>query len=396
MDKTSQQKLDYALLFILFLMAIVSIISIYSALPTIPDNLVQKTNFVNRQIMWYGIGIFVIAVTMILDYDRLQQIAWYLYGFGILLLLGLTASKYAFHFSFAPKIKGAWGWYVVPGVGNFQPAELMKIFMIIVYSRVIFNHRNKYENPTIQEDFILLGKIVLTLLPPLFLLMTQPDMGMIMVFCAITATLVLVSGIRWRIIFSFTGIAILAIVLVVFIFFNFPDFFHKYLLEDYQLDRFYGWLDPYGHATEQGFQLTKSLLSVGYGGLYGSGFQELKVFIPEAYTDFIFALISQQFGFVGASIVVILFFFLVYRMIHTALESHDIFGSFLCAGVIGMISFQVFQNIGMTIGLLPITGLPLPFISYGGSSLATYMLAIGIVLNVRSRTKKFMFGSDDK
>jgi cell division protein FtsW (lipid II flippase) len=179
----------------------------------------------------------------------------------------------------------------------------------------------------------------------------------------------------------------------VFIFFTFPDFFNKYILDtnSYKLDRVYGWLNPYEYSSDIGFQLIKSLLAIGSGELYGKGYQQLEVYLPEGHTDFIFAIISEQFGFIGGSIVISLFFLLIYRMIHIALESNDPFGSFLCTGVIGMITFQVFQNVGMTVGLLPITGLPLPFISYGGSSLATYMIAIGIVLNVRSRTRKYMF-----
>lgn len=387
-DRLSQFKLDYNLLFILFLMAIVSAIAIHSAEATLPEKL-QNVNFAYKQLQWYGIGAVVIALTMIIDYDRFFQIAWYLYGFGMLLLLGL-----ALHVPGAVTLKGATCWYALPG-GNFQPSELMKIFMIIVLSRIIVNHREKYPEPTIKDDFRLLGKIALTLFPPVILLMKQPDLGMSMVFVAVTGSLVLVSGIRWRIIFGiiFSGVAAAAI--LVFIFFQFPDFFHKYILEDYQLNRFYGWLAPYEYSNEQGFQLIRSLLAIGSGELYGKGFGNIQVYLPEAHTDFIFGIIAEQFGFIGASVVISLFFLLVYRMVHIALESNDLYGSYLCAGVIGMITFQVFQNVGMTIGLLPITGLPLPFISYGGSSLATYMLAIGLVLNVHSRTKKFMFSTEE-
>jgi rod shape determining protein RodA len=387
-EKTPQQKLDYNLLFILFLMAIVSAIAIHSAQPSLPAKL-QNINFAQKQLMWYGIGAFVIAVTMIIDYDRFFQISWYLYGFGMLLLLGLELNVPG-----TVTIKGATSWYSFPGIGNFQPSELMKIFMIIVLSRIIVNHREKYTDPTIEDDFKLLGKMILATAPPLLLLMKQPDLGMSMVFTAILGSLILVSGIRWRIIFGIIFSGVFAAATLVFIFFKFPDFFHKYILKEYQLDRFYGWLAPYEYSNEQGFQLIRSLLAIGSGELYGKGYKNLDVYLPEAHTDFIFGIIAEQFGFIGASIVISLFFLLVYRMIHIALESHDIFGSYLCAGVIGMITFQVFQNIGMTIGLLPITGLPLPFISYGGSSLATYMIAIGLVLNVRSRTKKFMFSSD--
>jgi rod shape determining protein RodA len=387
-DRLSQPKLDYNLLFILFLMAIISAIAIHSAQPTLPEKL-QNVNFAYKQLQWYAVGAVVIALTMIIDYDRFFQIAWYLYGFGMLLLLGLELNVPG-----TVTIKGATSWYALPG-GNFQPSELMKIFMIIVLSRIIINHREKYPEPTIKDDFKLLGKIALTLLPPLILLMKQPDLGMSMVFVAITGSLVLVSGIRWRIIFGIVFAALMVVAILVFIFFRFPDFFHKYILEDYQLNRFYGWLAPYEYSNEQGFQLIRSLLAIGSGELYGKGYGNLDVYLPEAHTDFIFGIIAEQFGFIGASIVISLFFLLVYRMVHIALESNDLYGSYLCAGVIGMITFQVFQNVGMTIGLLPITGLPLPFISYGGSSLATYMLAIGIVLNVHSRTKKFMFSSDE-
>ncbi|GMB08937.1 rod shape-determining protein RodA [Thermolongibacillus altinsuensis] len=388
-EKALQPKIDYHLLFILFLLAIVSAIAIDSAQPSLPAKL-QNINFASKQLMWYGIGAVVIALTMLIDYDRLFQIAWYLYGFGMLLLLGLE-----FNAPGTLTIKGAKSWYAIPGIGNFQPSELMKIFLIIVISRIIVNHREKYVEPTIEDDFKLLGKIALATLPPLVLLAKQPDMGMSMVFTAIVGSLVLVSGIRFRIIFGIILAGVVSVAILVFIFFKFPNFFHEYILEDYQLNRFYGWLAPYEYSNEQGFQLIRSLLAIGSGELYGKGYKNLDVYLPEAHTDFIFGIIAEQFGFIGSSIVISLFFLLIYRMIHIALESHDPFGSYLCAGVIGMITFQVFQNIGMTIGLLPITGLPLPFISYGGSSLATYMLAIGLVLNVRSRTKKFMFSSEE-
>lgn len=387
-EKSPQQQIDYTLVFIMFLLAIVSTVAIKSAELTLPETL-QSINFSLKQIQWYVIGIFAVAVTMLIDYDRFKQLSWYLYGFGFLLLLGLEILP-------APivqTIKGATSWYKLGPLGNFQPSELMKIFMIIVLSKIIADHREKYSRNTVKDDFILIGKIAATAAPPVLLLVRQPDMGMTMVFCAIIGSLILVSGIKWRIILTAVFSVLIVIGTGLFIFIKFPDFFLKYFLggQEYQLSRFYGWLNPFEYAGEQGFQLVKSLLAIGSGELIGKGYQNLEVYLPEAHTDFIFAIISEQFGFIGGSIVVSLFFLLIYRMIHISLESNDPFGSYLCTGVIGMITFQVFQNIGMTIGLLPITGLPLPFVSYGGSSLATYMVAIGIVLNVRSRTRKYMF-----
>ncbi|MBM6618252.1 FtsW/RodA/SpoVE family cell cycle protein [Bacillus suaedaesalsae] len=386
-EKNAQQRIDYSLLFILFLLAIASTVAIISAQPTLPEKL-KNINFVAQQWQWYVVGSVAIAVTMIVDYDRFKQVAWYLYGFGFLLLVGLEIN---FPSSLVQTIKGATSWYKLPGIGNFQPSELMKIFLILVLSQIIVNHREKYVESSVKLDLFLLGKLSITTIAPLLLLVKQPDMGMSMVFMSIFASMLVVSGIRWRILVSITAAFLSLVALLVYTFFAFPVFFKEHLLDDYQLNRFYGWLAPYEHSNAQGFQLIKSLLAIGSGELSGKGYLQTEVFLPESHTDFIFAIIAEQFGFIGASIVIALFFLLIYRMIHIALECNDPYGSYLSAGVIGMITFQVFQNIGMTIGLLPITGLPLPFISYGGSSLATYMLAIGIILNVRSRTKKYLF-----
>ncbi len=387
-DKSPQQQIDYTLIFILFLLAIVSSLAIDSAESTLPATL-QSINFSMKQIQWYIIGAVAIAVTMLIDYDRFRQLSWYLYGFGLLLLLGLEVLPEGI----VQTIKGATAWYKLGPLGNFQPSELMKIIIIIVLSKVVADHREKYPQNTTTDDFLLIGKIAAVAGPPILLLIRQPDMGMTMVFCVIIASLLLISGIKWRIILPAVITFVVGVATFLILFFQYPDILLKYILggQSYQLDRFYGWLNPYEYSGEQGFQLVKSLLAIGSGELHGKGYNNLEVYLPEAHTDFIFAIIAEQFGFIGGSIVVSLFFLLIYRMIHISLESNDPYGSYLCTGVIGMITFQVFQNIGMTIGLLPITGLPLPFVSYGGSSLATYMVAIGIVLNVRSRTRKYMF-----
>ncbi len=386
-DKKTPQRIDYTLLFILFLLAIASTFSIISAMPALPEKL-QNINFVAQQWQWYVIGSIAIFITMIVDYDRFKQVSWYLYGFGILLLIGLELNIPS---NLVLTIKGATSWYKLPGIGNFQPSELLKIFLILVLSQLIVSHREKNQDSSIKSDIFLLGKLFLTTLFPLLLLVKQPDLGMSMVFMSIFLSLLIVSGIRWKILFALGAASLVAIVSLVYTFFAFPKFFREHILDEYQLDRFYGWLAPYDYSSDEGFQLIKSLLAIGSGELSGKGFMNTEVYLPEPHTDFIFAIIAEQFGFIGASIVISLFFLLIYRMIHIALEVNDPYGSYLCAGIIGMITFQVFQNIGMTVGLLPITGLPLPFISYGGSSLATYMLAIGIILNVRSRTKKYLF-----
>ncbi|HDR7513613.1 FtsW/RodA/SpoVE family cell cycle protein [Bacillus mobilis] len=383
-DPNSQYQIDYVLLFILFAIGTVSCFAIASAQASLPPFL-QSVNFVFKQIQWYFIGFIAIGVIMIIDFDRYQKIAWYLYSFALALLIGLELQVPG-----AVTIKGATAWYRLPGIGNFQPSEIMKLFLILVTGRIIANHNEKYFFRTIHDDFLLLGKICATSLPPLLLIAKEPDLGNTMVISAMLAAMILVSGIRWRFIFGLVSGISAAGVTLTYIFFTHTKFFKAHILQEYQLNRFYGWLAPYKYDA-QGYQLRQAFLATGSGEMQGKGWENGQVYFPEPHTDFIFTNVAEQFGFLGASVIIALFFLLIFRMIHIALESNDPFGSYICAGTIGMFTFQVFQNIGMTIGLLPITGITLPLMSYGGSSLLTYMIAIGFVLNVRSRTKIFMF-----
>ncbi|WP_242236032.1 FtsW/RodA/SpoVE family cell cycle protein [Bacillus cereus group sp. BfR-BA-01316] len=383
-DSNPQYQIDYILIFILFAIGTVSCFAIASAQPSLPPFL-QNVNFVLKQIQWYVIGFIAIGVIMIIDFDRYKKIAWYLYGFAMILLIGLELQVPG-----AVTIKGATAWYRLPGIGNFQPSEIMKLFLIIVVGRIIANHNEKYPFRTTREDFILLLKIFAASLPPLLLIAKEPDLGNTMVISAMLAAMILISGIRWRFIFGLTTTIFAMSSALTYIYFTHTEFFKGHILKEYQLNRFYGWLAPYKYDA-QGYQLRQAFLAAGSGEMQGKGWENGQVYFPEPHTDFIFTNVAEQFGFLGASIIISLFFLLIYRMIHIALESNEPFGSYICAGTIGMFTFQVFQNIGMTIGLLPITGITLPLMSYGGSSLLTYMVAIGFILNVRSRTKVFMF-----
>ena len=160
-------------------------------------------------------------------------------------------------------------------------------------------------------------------------------------------------------------------------------------------DRIQAWQEPHLYPDESR-QVIQSMLAIGSGQLTGKGVANYEVYIPERHTDMIFTAIAEQFGFVGSSVVIILYFLLIYRIIQIALECRDPFGTYLCVGIVGMFAYQIFQNIGMSIQLLPLTGLPLPFLSYGGTSLLVYMAAIGLILNIRSRQKTYMFDSDEE
>ncbi|QHE51475.1 FtsW/RodA/SpoVE family cell cycle protein [Pontibacillus sp. HMF3514] len=390
MSKNQGINLDFTLIMIVLGLACVSFFALYTITPSLPSKY-DGSNFLEKQIFWYGLGSFVIAMVMLIDYDRLRQFAWFIYGFGVLLLLMLELNIPA---TFVHGNNGAVSWFKFPGIGTVQPGEFMKVFLVIIQSHIIVRHNEKrpvYRG--VKDDLWLLAKIIGVALPPMALIAKQPDLGTFLVLAAITGALILVSGIRWRILLTITGAISIIASVIIFMFILFPNETEQILVESnfgHVTERFYGWLQPEEYK-DYGYQLIRAMMAIGSGQLLGKGLMDMQVYIPERHTDMIFTAIAEQFGFIGASLVLTLFFLLIYRIIHTALESNDPFGSYLCVGMIGMFTYQIFQNIGMSIKLLPITGLPLPFLSYGGSSTLTYLIAIGIILNVRSRTKSFMF-----
>ncbi|WP_456272688.1 FtsW/RodA/SpoVE family cell cycle protein [Bacillus sp. AK031] len=382
-------KIDWGLIFLLFLFFIVSVVAISSAQTS---GQYAGYNFVLRQAFWYVVGFIIIGFALLFDPDQYKRLAWYAYGLGIF-LLGLLVIAPS---SIAPVRNGAKSWFELPGIGSIQPSEFMKTFLILAIARVISSHHEDNPKKTLKTDFILLMKIGVVALIPLGLIMQQPDLGTSLVIIAIVSGLILVSGITWKLIVPiFTGVAAIGgsiLALVVYA----PQILEKYLnVQPYQFGRIYSWLDPYNYQKQEGYHLVNSLKAIGSGQVFGKGYQDKQVYIPENHTDFIFSVIGEEFGFIGASIIISLFFLLIYHLTKTALDIKEPFSAYVCAGVISMITFHVFQNIGMTIQLLPITGIPLPFISYGGSALMGNMLALGLVFSMRFYHKNYMFSSDD-
>lgn len=381
-------KVDYNLAFIVFLLFLASCIAIYSAQSTGQ----YGENFLLKQIVWYGIGIVIIAVVITFDSDQLKKLSWYVYGLGLFLLGFLIVAPT----SIAPVINGAKSWYKVPGMGSLQPSEFFKVFLILALSRVIIDHHEKNTLKTVQTDLWLLVKIGLVTGAPLLLVMQQPDLGTSMVFLAIMLGMIFISGISWKILAPIFGFGISAISLIFYLVLWKPDLLEKYLgVKEYQFGRIYSWLDPYNYSSTTGYQLTRSLLAIGSGETSGKGFGTREVYLPESHTDFIFSVVGEEFGFIGASILISLFFLLIYQITKIGIETKNDYYTYICVGVISMITFHVFQNIGMTIGLLPITGIPLPFISYGGSSLMGNMLAVSLIFSIRYHYKKYMFATDE-
>ncbi|MEK3887815.1 FtsW/RodA/SpoVE family cell cycle protein [Bacillus sp. FSL K6-3431] len=388
-QKKTIPKIDYGIILTLMLLTIFSLISIYSAQSTGQ----YLDNFIKKQLMWYAISIIAMIVVIQMDSDQLKKLSWYAYGFGLFLLIVLFFAPETL--SFTRELNGSQSWFFIPGVGSLQPSEYMKIFTIISLAKVTADHHQKFLMKTIKTDFWLMIKIGVVAFLPVVFIIQQPDLGTSLVFVAIFLGIILVSGITWKLLLPiFTGFSLLGGTVMYFAIFR-PDLLKFIGVKQYQFARIYSWLDPHSYSSNEGMQLVKSLLAIGSGQTQGKGFANREVYMPESHSDFIFSTIGEEFGFIGGSILISLFFLLIYQITKTGLDTKNPFYSYICVGVISMLAFHVFQNIGMTIQVLPITGIPLPFISYGGSSLLSNMLAMGTILSIRYHYKKYMFSSGE-
>jgi len=391
LNEKSADRFDWTLAFILLLFCLISLFAIASAQTTGQ----YSVNYVFEQVKWYIVGTIIIALTMYLEPVQYKKIAWFIYGGGVFLLALLIILPD--QMELVAKRNGAKSWFHLPGVGSIQPAEFMKTFFIICLARVISTHHEKFSTKTLKTDFYLLGKIIGILFVPLFFIMLQTDLGTSLVFIAITVALIIVAGISWRIILPlFIGISAFAATVLWAVLYQ-QDFLENKLgFKPYYFERIYSWLDPYAYSSNEGMHLITSLNAIGSGGLFGKGYKGREVYVPESHTDFIFSTIAEEWGFIGSTVVIFLYFFLIYYLTKITLELKDPFSTYICAGIIAMITFHVFENIGMTIQLLPITGIPLPFISYGGSSLMGNMLAIGLVFSLKFHHRSYMFSSEEE
>ncbi|SET68249.1 rod shape-determining protein RodA [Oceanobacillus limi] len=382
--KQREEKKDYVLLFVLGCLLIYSLIAVYSG----SGQYVQEDPyfFVKRQLFWYVIGFIIMMCTAYFDYQLLERVALYLYIMGVTMLLTV-------HF-FGVTKNGSTRWIDL-GFFDLQPSEFIKIFLILHLAVLL--KRIGVERITFTASIFITVKVILFAVFPFALILVQPDLGSALMIASITIIMLVISSISLKMIGLLVISLFTSFLSLVYIYFNYFDLFTK-IFKPHQMGRIYGWLNPNEYASDYGYQLKQAVLGIGSGQLTGAGFnQGVQVQngkIPEAHTDFIFAVIGEDFGFVGACILISLYFILIYRIIVIALGSNDLFGAYISVGIVGLLTFQVFQNIAMTIGLMPITGLPLPFISYGGSALLTNMIAMGLVLSVHKRSRNYMFASD--
>lgn len=362
-------KIDKTLLVLILILSIISLLSIHSA-----STYLSKTlgNLALKQFFWYLVGIVIIFFIFKFKLNFIMKISPYLYLLNVLLLLGLLF--------IAPEINGSKCWYVLDGVGSFQPSEFMKITLLLFEVYIVNKFNKKYSSPTLFQEFKLLLLIGIIFLIPTILTFLEPDTGAIIVYFITTISILFISNIRarWFIIAGITGCIL--ITMFFYLYFYKQDTFIKVLGSDffYRIDRVINW------KSGSGMQLENSLAAIGSSGIIGHGFNKTPLYFPESGTDFIFTVFASNFGLLGSIILIFIIVLLDLHIINIGKDSKSTINRLIISGIIGILLYQQVQNISMTIGLMPITGITLPFISYGGSSLIAYMTLIGFVFYIYS------------
>lgn len=390
--KEENSRIDYGIIFCVLLLALIGLASIYVA-ANHDKSSTSVMKAVISQLMWYVIGTVAIIIVMQFDSEQLWKVAPIAYWLGIFLMFAiLVFYSRSYYVS-----TGAKSWFAV-GPITFQPSEVMKPAYILMMGRVITNHNTQYPNHTLESDFALIGKMIGWLLPIVISLHFQNDFGTTLVFAAIFAGMLLVSGISWRIIVpGVTAVAVIGGTALAFVTTSWGRSILEHLgFQAYQFARVDTWLHPSQDTSNNGYQLWQSIKAVGSGGIVGTGFNDSNVYVPVRESDMIFSVIGENFGFVGGALLVLLYLLLIYQMVRVTFDTKNEFYAYISTGVIMMILFHVFENIGMNIGLLPLTGIPLPFISAGGSSLIGNMLGIGMIMSMRFHQRSYMFSNKEQ
>lgn len=356
------QHFDWFLLMLTLLLSAFGIAAIYSATRTLGTSLnviVQAVSLV--------VGAALAVLVCRFDYEQFKNLIKPIYIFCIVILILVLMIGTG---------EGEWGarsWIRIGPVG-IQPAELAKICFIITFSYHLWVVEDRINKPLIILGLILHISVIVGLI------MLQPDLGSVLVFIFMFLALMFVARISYKYIIPVMALGIVSIPLV-----------YTYLLSDYQQQRINVFLNPDLDPLDRGYNVIQSKIAVGAGQIWGSGYlngiQNQMGYLPAKYTDFIFSTVAEEWGFIGAILVVTALFILIYKCFKTAQRADNTFGRYICTGVGAMFLFHVFENVGMCIGLMPVTGIPLPFITYGGSSLLTNLIAVGLVMSVDYHNK---------
>jgi len=352
---------DWILLGITFILGTAGVITVYSA---VTAGLQEHQEFLYvKQIIWYGVGLTMMIIAFCFDYRLFERFAYLFYSFCIALL---TAVLF-----FGKYVSGSRRWLDL-GPASIQPSEMVKIAVVIILARYYARHIHS-EGLSWKE---LIKPFILTMIP-FMLIVRQPDLGTAVLIFLIAASITLFIKIEKCTFLFLTGSGLSVVPMVWF------------FLKGYQKQRILTFLNPDLDPLGAGYHIIQSKIAIGSGTAFGKGLfkgtQNALAFLPEQHTDFIFSVFAEEWGFAGCMTLLIIFLFLIIRGLNIAYRCRDSFGTILSVGVSIIICWQVFINIGMVMGLMPVVGVPLPFISYGGSSVMTTMICMGILMNVSMR-----------
>ena len=366
MRKRELKNVEWGILIIAVILTIIGLVALFSA--------TQNTEYdeFKKQIVWFIVSLIIMLIFMLVDYDTLVRISPFFYGGFIILLIAVLFTK---------PINGATSWFNI-GSFSFQPAEFAKIFVVLFLSMIItriqINGKQEINKP------LKLLIIFATLGVPLLLIIKQPDYGTAMAFCIATGMMLFTAGIDKKYII----VAIIVVAISIPILYNF-------ILPEHAKKRIDIFLNPESDPRGSGYNIIQSKLAIGAGGLTGMGLlkgnqTQLGYLYPKT-TDFIYSVIGEEMGFIIAGTIIVLYVFLITKALYVAKTAKDTNGSLIASGIAGIFMFHMAENVGMVMGLLPITGVPLLFVSYGGSSLITSYILIGILLNISSKRQKTIF-----
>ncbi len=365
-EKKKMTAYDFLVFIVLLLVLGIGLLSIYSAtqLHLLPRG---RTPLYLKQLYWIFLGSIALVVFASIDYHDIARWAYPLYGITVFFLVMVLIGGQV--------IQGAKRWISL-GLFSFQPSELTKIALLLVSAKYLSDFHPK-GNLNLKQLFI----PGILMLIPLLLILKQPDLGTALAISSLFFSMIFVLGLKSKLL-------IYASLLLAMLFPFMWQFFWNHL-KGYQRERVLTFFDPTGDPMGRGYHIIQSKIAVGSGGFFGKGFlggtQSQLKFLPEGHTDFIFSVYSEEWGFVGILFLFLLFFFLVLWGVDVAVKAKDVLGTLIASGVVGLISFYFLLNVAMTLGMMPVVGVPLPLISYGGTSIVVTMALLGLLVNVKLR-----------
>ena len=367
LKKYQLKNFNFILVIAILILSIIGILAVGSATPGAQS----------KQILGVCMGFVCMLIIAFVDFEWVLNFYWVIYGINIALLLCVKF--------FGVNYNGAQRWIDLKFT-TLQPSDLTKIFLILFFAKFLMNHENRMKDPKT------IVKCVLLVLPSLYLIVTQPNLSNTICIAAVFCILLFLAGLSYRFILTVLAIAVPAVI----IFISVATLPNQPFLEKYQQERILAWLNPEEYASDTGYQQTNSITAIGSGQLKGKGLDNETTnsvkngnFLLEADTDFIFAIIGEELGFIGCCVVIFLILLIIIQCIIIGMRSQNLSGQIICGGMAALIGFQSFINMGVATGILPNTGLSLPFVSSGLTSIVCFYMGIGFVLNVSLQPKKY-------